>query len=505
MKLEYLKTQCEGAAYQAIAGLELSDSNYEVAIDILKGRFGQRQVILNSHIDALMKINALHKITDVSEVRRFYDTVEIHCRGLQSLGVDPKTYGTVLMNLLLQKLPEEIQLIISRKLSELHGDEDWELPKLLEILKIEIEAREKCSAGKTVPKRSGMSGHATAAALTAANTGKTNCTFYKGNHNTVECHVVTDVQERKKILRNTGRCFLCLRKAGHLERDCDACIKCFHCRGHHHVALCHKHVQFGGREKQKADKKVMVDENDKGRNKSSSHTTESYFDEINEEIEQYSLHAFGDASKKAFCSVIYLVMKIVSGYHCKLVTSKSRVVPLKEMSVPRLELIAVLILARLLNNVKHSLESQILFESIYCWSDSTIVLSWLKHDRNYKQFVSNRTKNILKLTSPEMWNHCSTEDNPADIGTRGKSAAELKNSSLWWAGPEWLKGSPESHPLQLAPQELESDECLKEVCKEQITLQVIISANKFNHIHLNLDEVISVDRYSSLCYALYTI
>ena len=91
-----------------------------------------------------------------------------------------------------------------------------------------------------------------------------------------------------------------------------------------------------------------------------------YFDEINEEIEQYSIHAFGDASKKAFCSVVYLVMKIASGHRCKLVTSKSRVVPLKEMSIPRLELIAASILARLLNNVKHFLESQILFESIYC-------------------------------------------------------------------------------------------------------------------------------------------
>ena len=127
------------------------------------------------------------------------------------------------------------------------------------------------------------------------------------------------------------------------------------------------------------------------------------------------------------------------------------------MSVPRLELIAALLLARLLDNVKHSLESQILFESIYCWSNSTIVLSWLKNDRNYKQFVSNRTKNILKLTSPEIWNHCSTEDNAADIGTKGKSAAELKNSSLWWTGPEWFKGLSESYPLQLAPQELESD------------------------------------------------
>ena len=48
------------------------------------------------------------------------------------------------------------------------------------------------------------------------------------------------------------------------------------------------------------------------------------------------------------------------------------------------------------------------FESVNCWSDSTIVLFWLKNDRSYKQFVSHRTKEILKLTSPDMWNHCPT-------------------------------------------------------------------------------------------------
>ena len=91
---------------------------------------------------------------------------------------------------------------------------------------------------------------------------------------------------------------------------------------------------------------------------------------------------------------------------------------------------------------------------------------------------------------------------PCDIGTRGKTSAELKNSSLWWDGPEWFKGPAESYPLQLAPQELESDECLKEVCEKQITLQV--SANKFNRVHVNLDEVISVDRYSS-CHRLFRV
>ena len=70
--------------------------------------------------------------------------------------------------------------------------------------------------------------------------------------------------------------------------------------------------------------------------------------------------------------------------------------------------------------------------------------------------MSNSTKNILKLTFPEMWNHCSAEHNPADIGTRGKSA-EFNNSSIWWNEQEWLK---ESYSLQVILQELESAECL---------------------------------------------
>ena len=93
IKLEYLKTQCEGPAYQAITGLELSDANYQIAVDMLKGRFCQRQIILNSHIVHFKKRNEV-KSGDVIELRKFYDAIEIHCRGLQSLGVNPKAYGT---------------------------------------------------------------------------------------------------------------------------------------------------------------------------------------------------------------------------------------------------------------------------------------------------------------------------------------------------------------------------------------------------------------------------
>ena len=78
MKLEYLKSQCEGAAYQAVAGFELSDANYKTVVDILKGRFGQTQTILDSHIDALTTMNPLGKNADIADIRKFYDTVETH-------------------------------------------------------------------------------------------------------------------------------------------------------------------------------------------------------------------------------------------------------------------------------------------------------------------------------------------------------------------------------------------------------------------------------------------
>ena len=195
----------------------------------MKGRIGQRQIILNSHIDALLKINPV-KSGDVIELRKFYDAIEIRCRGLQSLGVDPKAYGTVLVNLLLQKLPEEVQLIISRKLNEEYKDKDatesdWELSKLTEFLKTELEAREKCHQSYQ-GKSSTTKKYATAAALITGD-GKTNCTFRRGKHSTSYCHVITDINECKRILRKAGRCFLRLHKAGHLARDCGFIDKVF--------------------------------------------------------------------------------------------------------------------------------------------------------------------------------------------------------------------------------------------------------------------------------------
>ena len=113
-----------------------------------------------------------------------------------------------------------------------------------EFLKTELEAREKCHQSYQ-RKSSTTKKYATAAALITGDI-KTNCTFCRGKHSTSYCHVITDVNERKRILRKAGRCFLCLRKVGHLARDCDSSIRCFRCKGAHHIALCEKSIRFVG-------------------------------------------------------------------------------------------------------------------------------------------------------------------------------------------------------------------------------------------------------------------
>ena len=113
-----------------------------------------------------------------------------------------------------------------------------------------------------------------------------------------------------------------------------------------------------------------------------------------DKAESYSLHVFGDASEKAFCTIVYVVMKVHSAYHPRLITNKSRVALIKPLTMPRMELLAALISARLLNTVRQALENQVSFESIHCRSDSITVLYWLKDDRSYKEIVKNLPVNI---------------------------------------------------------------------------------------------------------------
>lgn len=115
------------------------------------------------------------------------------------------------------------------------------------------------------------------------------------------------------------------------------------------------------------------------------------------------------------------------------------------MSVPRLELSAAQLLARLLQFVCLSME--IKKPSIQCWTDSTITLAWLNRpSSHWKTFVANRVAEIHTLVPTASWRNVSTNQNPTDRASRGISPAELSSNDLWWSGPAWLTQPPAQWP-----------------------------------------------------------
>ena len=146
------------------------------------------------------------------------------------------------------------------------------------------------------------------------------------------------------------------------------------------------------------------------------------------------LHVFGDASVLGCCASAYVVVHQPSNVNQGLITSKSRLSK-RDMTIPRLELIAAHMATNLAANIKEALPRQNL-GSVTCWTDNTVVLQWLKDKGLYKVFVANRVTKILEREFI-VWKYVPTKQNLADIGSRGSPVRKLPE--LWWKGPTWLK------------------------------------------------------------------
>ena len=163
-------------------------------------------------------------------------------------------------------------------------------------------------------------------------------------------------------------------------------------------------------------------------------------------VNKLQLHAFGDASEVAYGVVVYLRVLTPDGYRCSLVTARTRVAPIKFVSLPRLELLSSLLCARLAESVRSALGLQL--KQVFCHTDSMVSLDWIKGDPLlYKTFVANRVSEIQGLVPSQQWYHCPGICNPADIASRGLSGDDIASSSLWFNGPTWLH-QYESFPVE---------------------------------------------------------
>jgi len=158
------------------------------------------------------------------------------------------------------------------------------------------------------------------------------------------------------------------------------------------------------------------------------------------------LHAFADASERAYGAAIYVrVIQRDGSIKVNLLCSKSRVAPLKLQTIPKLELCAALVAAELVTRVKNDLDYQ--SNPCYMWSDSTIALAWINQQPGTLQpFVAHRILKIRQMTHPDQWRHVPSKQNPADILSRGLKPHELSTCAMWFYGPLFLYQQPQAWP-----------------------------------------------------------
>lgn len=203
-KLNYLNSLLVKSACEAISGLSLTAANYDEAVAILKRRFGNKQLIINRHMETLLNINSVKSGLNIQALRQLHDLIESQVRSLKSLGVSSSSYGSLLSSVVMSKLPQDLRLIITREVKD-----EWDLDRILDVFRSELEARERANGNNVSPTdqsstkppyNRGRKGVplSTDAALFATGS-KPTCTYCRKDHASNACKNVTSIAARKEF------------------------------------------------------------------------------------------------------------------------------------------------------------------------------------------------------------------------------------------------------------------------------------------------------------------
>ena len=162
-------------------------------------------------------------------------------------------------------------------------------------------------------------------------------------------------------------------------------------------------------------------------------------------VEEVQLHIFCDASTEAYGACAYLRTPAEGKYKAILIMGKSRVRPLKQVTVPRLELQAAVTGVRVASQIRRELNMS--FSKEVFWTDSQVVLACINNKRKrFKTYFANRLTEIHEKSDPDHWRYVPSKDNPADLASRGMTAVPGESMKKWLDGPALLSTAEEHWP-----------------------------------------------------------
>ena len=166
------------------------------------------------------------------------------------------------------------------------------------------------------------------------------------------------------------------------------------------------------------------------------------------DINRVELHTFADASEIGYGAVSYIRLLNSSGnYHVAFMGGRSRLAPLKNVTIPRLELSAAVLAVELAHKILDELELTI--DELIYWTDSTSVLQYINNQsRRFKVYVANRISAIHERSEPNQWKYVRSADNPADDASRGLKGHEMTTDDRWFKGPPFLWRDRAEWPVQ---------------------------------------------------------